>query len=73
LLTFNGQRTEVIFKPVTLYAVKFLPAVNGKRLMLLNFDLTMPSYAYISEFEIFGKNTSVQRLEISRGFPSISS
>jgi hypothetical protein len=27
---FNGQRVELIFKPLTLSAVKFLPAVNGK-------------------------------------------
>jgi hypothetical protein len=28
LLTFNKQQTEVIFKPLALNAVKFLPAVN---------------------------------------------
>jgi hypothetical protein len=38
LLTFNGQWTEVIFKPLTLNAVKFLPAVNGQYLMLLNLE-----------------------------------
>jgi hypothetical protein len=27
--TVNGQRTEVIFKLLTLNAVKFLPAVNS--------------------------------------------
>ncbi len=43
-LTFNGQQAEVIFKPLTLNAVKFLPAVNGQRLTPFNFDLTMPSY-----------------------------
>jgi hypothetical protein len=37
-LTFNGQRTEVIFKPLTLNAVKFLPAVNGLLLAPLNFE-----------------------------------
>jgi hypothetical protein len=36
-LTLNGQRTEVIFKPLTLKAVKFLPSVNGYCLMPLNF------------------------------------
>jgi hypothetical protein len=34
---FNGQRTEVIFKLLTLNAVKFLPAVNGSLLMPLSF------------------------------------
>ncbi len=34
-----------MFKPLTLNAVKFVPAVNGYRLTPLNFDLTMPSYA----------------------------
>jgi hypothetical protein len=38
LLTFNGQRTEVIFKLLTLNAVKFLPAENGQRLLYLNFE-----------------------------------
>jgi hypothetical protein len=33
---FNGQRTEVIFKPLTLNAVKFLPAVNGELLTPLS-------------------------------------
>jgi hypothetical protein len=37
-LTFNGQQTEVIFKPLTLNAVTFLPAINGKRLTPLNFE-----------------------------------
>jgi hypothetical protein len=35
---FNGQQTEVFFKPLTLHAVTFLPAVNGKRLTMLNFE-----------------------------------
>jgi hypothetical protein len=35
---FNGQQTEVFFKPLTLNAVTFLPAVNGKRLTTLNFE-----------------------------------
>jgi hypothetical protein len=35
---FNGQRTEVIFQPLTLNAIKFLPAVNGSRLMALQFE-----------------------------------
>jgi hypothetical protein len=29
LLSFKGQRTEVIFKPLSINAVKFLPPVNG--------------------------------------------
>jgi hypothetical protein len=28
-LTFNGKRIEVIFKPLMLNVIKFLPAVNG--------------------------------------------
>jgi hypothetical protein len=28
-LMFNGKGTEVIFRTLTLNAVKFLPAVNG--------------------------------------------
>ncbi len=35
---FNGQRTEVILKPLTLNAVKFLPADNGQRLTPLSFE-----------------------------------
>jgi hypothetical protein len=35
---FNEQRTEVIFKPLMLQGVTFLPAVYGYRLMLLNFE-----------------------------------
>ncbi len=43
---FIGKWTEVIFKLKTLNAVKFLPAVNGEHLTPLNFNLTLPSYAY---------------------------
>jgi hypothetical protein len=35
---FNGQRTEVMSKPLTLNAVKLLPVVNGKCLTPLNFQ-----------------------------------
>jgi hypothetical protein len=35
---FNEQQTEVIFKPLTLNAVKFLPAVNSLLLTPLSFE-----------------------------------
>jgi hypothetical protein len=34
---FNEQQNEVIFKLLTLYAVKFLPALNGLFLTPLSF------------------------------------
>ncbi len=37
-LTFNGQCTEVIVKPLKLNDLKFLPAVNGERLTPLNLE-----------------------------------
>ncbi len=38
MLKFNGKRTEFIFKPLTLAAVKHLLAVNGYRLTPLNYE-----------------------------------
>jgi hypothetical protein len=35
---FNGQLTEVSFKPLTLNAIKFLPAVTGLLLTALSFE-----------------------------------
>ncbi len=35
---FTGQQTEVIFKPLTLNGVKFLPAANGWLLTPLSFE-----------------------------------
>jgi hypothetical protein len=35
---FIEQWTEVIFKLLTRNAIKFLPAVNGQRLMPLHFE-----------------------------------
>ncbi len=50
---FNGQRTEVIFIPLMLNAIKFLLAVNDLHLIQLmftplNFNIKMSSYGYVA-------------------------